>query len=492
MVISLRFFKNALLLTVTGLILRGLGMLLRVFISTRIGEEGMGVYQLISSAYFLFITLSHAGIAVTVTRRAATKLSQGKSAGGVVASGIRLSLITGILSALIMLVSAPIVSRYWLADTRATYSLITLALSLPFVSCCGVLSAYFTATRQVSYGCGAQLLEQITRIAASAVAFYITKSAPLGIMLAAVYFANTLSEAVACLFLAAVYSKNKTPYTKRESIREISVQSMPVAASKLLSSGLHTAENMLVPSALALYCGSRQAALADFGALKGMALPLMFFPFSFISALSTLLLPEIAEAGVRGGKARTSSLIDKTCSLTLTLSTLIAGIFFLNADTLGALIYKSERVSMIIRVLSPIIPFMYLDSICDGLLKGLGKQRQVLYNNCIDSGIRIVLVILTLKFTGINGFLAIMIFSNVLICMLNLRILTKSAGLKINYLQWFLLPFGCVLISAIVTKFLLPMCATLPKKLLSTSVFCLFFVVLRLFFNLKFKKTKIS
>ena len=472
--------------------LRGLGMLLRVFISSRIGEEGMGVYQLISSAYFLFITLAHAGISATVTRRSAKKLSLGKSAGGEVAAGVRLSLITGIFSALLMLVTAPPISRYWLADTRATYSLFTLSLSLPFVACCSVLSAYFTATRQVLYGCSAQLLEQVTRIAVSALAFYLTKSAPLGIMLSAVYFANTLSEAVSCLFLTAVYSKNKPPFAKRESMSLIARQSMPIAASKLLSSALHTAENMLVPSALALYCGSRQAALADFGALKGMALPLMFFPFSFISALSTLLLPEIAQAGVTGGKSRTGALIDKTCSLTLTLSTLIAGLFFFNADLLGALIYKSERVSMIIRVLSPIIPFMYLDSICDGLLKGLNKQRQVLYNNCVDSGIRILLVLVTLRFTGIVGFLAIMVLSNILICMLNLRLLTKSAGLKIDFLRWFAVPFGCAGASAIVTNFLLPMCATLPKKLLWAAAFCLFFIVFRLFFEAKFKKTKNS
>lgn len=484
---KLRFFKNAVILTATGFLLRGLGMLFRIYISSRIGEQGMGVYQLISSAYFLFITLAHAGISATVTRLCAKRLSMSQSAGGVIRAGIKLALLTGIASGALMLACSPIIARYWIADTEATYSLVTLAFSLPFVSVCGVLSAYFTAKRQVTYGCTAQILEQLTRLAAAATAFVLTKNAPLGIMLAAVYFANTLSEAVSCLFLFIVYSRKKEIPGIRESARSIAMQSMPIAASKLMSSALHTSENMLVPRALTAFCGSREAALADFGALKGMALPLMFFPFSFISALSTLLLPEITEAGVRGGQKRTAAIISKTCSITLTLSTMVAGVFFMHADALGTMIYSSDRVALMIKVLSPIIPFMYLDSICDGLLKGLGKQRQVLYNNCIDSLSRLILVVMILRKTGIYGFLGIMVLSNVLISMLNLRLLTKSVSLKIDVLQWFLVPFLCTAVSAIITNFLLPLCATVPKKLLSGVVFCLIFLVLRVFLSDKIK-----
>lgn len=76
-----RLLKNAALLTVTGFFLRGLGMIFRIYISGRIGEEGMGLYQLISSVYFLFITLAQSGISVTVTRLCAQKFALRDSLG---------------------------------------------------------------------------------------------------------------------------------------------------------------------------------------------------------------------------------------------------------------------------------------------------------------------------------------------------------------------------------------------------------------------------
>ena len=41
------FLKNAVILTATGLVLRAAGMLFRIYVAAQIGDEGMGLYQLI-------------------------------------------------------------------------------------------------------------------------------------------------------------------------------------------------------------------------------------------------------------------------------------------------------------------------------------------------------------------------------------------------------------------------------------------------------------
>ena len=43
------FLKNAFILTATSLLLRTVGMFFRVYMSGKIGAEGMGLYQLIFS-----------------------------------------------------------------------------------------------------------------------------------------------------------------------------------------------------------------------------------------------------------------------------------------------------------------------------------------------------------------------------------------------------------------------------------------------------------
>ena len=48
--------KNAFILTITSFILRGFGIVLRSYMSNKIGAEGMGLYQLIVSIYVLATT----------------------------------------------------------------------------------------------------------------------------------------------------------------------------------------------------------------------------------------------------------------------------------------------------------------------------------------------------------------------------------------------------------------------------------------------------
>ena len=52
------FLKNAFILTATSLLLRTVGMFFRVYMSGKIGAEGMGLYQLIFSIYVLASTFA--------------------------------------------------------------------------------------------------------------------------------------------------------------------------------------------------------------------------------------------------------------------------------------------------------------------------------------------------------------------------------------------------------------------------------------------------
>ena len=78
------YLKNAMLLTLSGFVLRGVGMLFRVWLAAWIGAEGMGLYQLALSVYNLAVTFATAGISVAATRLVAEELAgeqPGRAAG---------------------------------------------------------------------------------------------------------------------------------------------------------------------------------------------------------------------------------------------------------------------------------------------------------------------------------------------------------------------------------------------------------------------------
>lgn len=62
------FLLHGILLTITGLVMRTIGMFFNVYISNKIGSEAIGIYQLIMSVYMFAITLANSGIHLATTR----------------------------------------------------------------------------------------------------------------------------------------------------------------------------------------------------------------------------------------------------------------------------------------------------------------------------------------------------------------------------------------------------------------------------------------
>ena len=208
------------------------------------------------------------------------------------------------------------------------------------------------------------------------------------------------------------------------------------------------AESAIVPAQLAIFVGSRSVALSQYGMLKGMALPLVFFPASFLSALAVMLLPEMSQAAANGNTRKIKEITRRCIGVTLTAGIIITGIFFYNAKPLGIMIFGSEEVGFMIRMLAPIIPFMYLESIVDGMLKGLDQQKSSLFYNVIDSLLRLTLIFLVLSGTGIVGFLGIMIISNIITSSLNTRRLIKTTESGFDIKNWVVKPLAATLLGA--------------------------------------------
>ena len=71
------FIKNAVILTISSLILRFAGIIFKVYITRLIGSEGVGLYHLIFSFYMLASTFATSGISTAVTRRVTEEIALG-------------------------------------------------------------------------------------------------------------------------------------------------------------------------------------------------------------------------------------------------------------------------------------------------------------------------------------------------------------------------------------------------------------------------------
>lgn len=473
------FLKNAAVLTVTSLLIRFIGILFKIWLSRTVGAEGIGLYQLIFSVYMLASTFASAGIITAVTRLIADELALG-SRGGVLKilrRCLALTLFIAVCSSLVLYFGADLIAGSLLRDDRAAAAIKILSAVLPFMGTASVLRGYFIARRRAVPPAFSQLLEQGIRIAA--VALLLKKYLPLGLSAscAAVLVADVAAHfgAVFLLWLlyirdkrrlAALSGRERPPFGILKAILHISA---PITAGRYLNTALRTAENLLVPRGLE-QSGAGRNALSQFGMIKGMALPILFFPSSLLSSISTMLIPEISEASATGKNSLVRSATERIIQLTAVVSFLFSAIFLIAGKQIGALIFQSEDVGYLLCALSPIVPLMYLDSVCDGILKGLDQQGFCFYTGMLDSLSRIILVLLVLPRFGMTGFLGIMYFSNILTCVMNVKRLLKVSGAKIDISRWLLLPVAAaVSITLAVSKII----SVFPLSgLIYTAVLC--------------------
>ncbi len=455
------FFKNAAILTASSLGLRFLGIFFKVWLAAKIGAEGIGLYQLIFSVYVLFSTFASSGITTAVTRLVADEAALGEKRGiiKILRRSILLILAVAAASAILLFVSANFIAEVLLSEPRAALSLRLLCLSLPLIGISSVMSGYFIARRRAAPSALSQLAEQAVRIAMVLAIF--TRFGVVGERaVEAVIFADSAAHSASVAILAFFYFRDKKrisklsgraspPFSVMGKIIDISA---PITGGRYLNSFLRTGENLLVPHTL-----SGGKALAQFGMIKGMALPILFFPSSLLGAFSTLLIPEISEARAKGNMRAVRRASERIIGVTAVFSIIFAAVFFTSGREIAELIYNDGDVGFLLTALSPIVPFMYLDSVCDGILKGLDQQKFCFKNSIGDSVIRILLILILLPRFGMNGFLAVMYVSNLLTSLLNVGRLVRVSGCKISFADKVFMPLGLALGVTVGLKLILGM-----------------------------------
>ncbi len=441
------FIKNTVVLVATSLILRTVGILFRVWQVDKIGSEGMGLYQLIFSVYMLAATFATAGVSTAVTRLIADNEQKGeKAVMSVLKTATVVTLVAAAVSVLVVFFGAEPIAVYLLKDARAIPALKILSFSLPFMGLSSCYRGYFIARRKTLQPSLVQLLEQGVRIAVVMVCVSLWAHKGLTYTAAAVLCGDSVAEAVSFLSNWWLYRRDRRKMSKGEALHGIFGKIMhialPITGSSYLSSILHTVESLLVPLKLTVFHGSKGRGLELFGAIRGMALPVLFFPASFLTSLSTMLVPEVSSASAAGDTRTVRETVSRSVGLTLVLSTFVACCFMFNAADIGFTVYGDRDVGQMILVLSPIVPLMYLESVTAGLLKGLDCQVNVLKVNTFDSCFRIFAVLFIVPRFGIKGYLAIMMISNTFTSSLSAWCLFKAADIKPTLGRWVLMPLA--------------------------------------------------
>lgn len=453
------FFMNSMLLSITSILMRAIGVAFNVYISNEIGMAGMGLIELIVTVFSFAVVLAVSGVSLASTRLVAEEMANNSDTGirKSMRSCITYSLIFGISSAILMLCTSNFIGTYFLGDTRTIKSLLVLSISLPLIAVQSALYGYFTAVRRVAISAGVQIVEQLIRIGLTV--YLLQIFIPYGVEYACLglIIASSIAEMFSFVALLIFYEIDKKRFSAKTAQpinirRRLLKISLPIAFSSYVCSALYMIKNIMIPIGLIKSGLTRDGALAQFGIISGMVIPIIFFPSAFLSAFSSMIVPEITECYKLGNMKRINYMISRAFQVTLLFSIGVIGIFLKFPHDFGIVIFKSLEIGIYIKILAPLILIMYLDSVVDAMLKGLDKQVSSMFYNIIDSIIGIALVYLLLPKFGIKGLLLVMFSSKLINAFLSINKIIKVTSFKIDIMSWLIKPCLAIFMSVTSVK----------------------------------------
>ena len=422
--------KGTLLLTLSGFLTKIIGFIYRIFLSQKIGAQGMGIYQLIFPIYTLCYALAVGGIQTALSRLAAAKAALKDEQGA-----RDIFLLSAFLATTISIITGFFLYRHanWFAvhllfEEQCTPLLKILAVSVPFGVFHSCVNGYYLARKKLSIPAAAQLIEQCFRVAASFVLFSIWLEKGIAITPKLAVFGLLAGELAAWLFTGFMilwdfckgHYQLTSMITPLKKLKAIAALSFPLTCNRLLVNILHSIEAVLIPGHLQLFGLDNASSLSIYGVLTGMALPLILFPSAITNALSTVLLPSVAENQALGKRETIRKSIFLSIKYCLFLGFAAFAFFYAGGNLLGLLLFKNEFAGTFIKTLSFICPCLYLSGTLNSILNGLGAANQTFWLNTLGLGIRLLFVFFVIPHYGIIGYLWGLIISELFITLLSL------------------------------------------------------------------------
>ncbi len=434
-----KLMRSAGAVSLLSLALRLLSLFTQSRLAALLGAEGVGLSQLAFAAEALAVTLATSGIRYSAARLLSEELGrrEGGSVKPVLLACVRYSLAFSLFSALAMLLLAEPLAAFS-GDARIAPSLRVLSLALPSLSLNAVLGGYFTAVGRPWRSVLSQVLEQIVSTLLILLFLPRVLDRGLAVSCAALGAATAAADLASLLFSLLLLRRDwrLLPPDRRDGpaadLRGRLLRlSLPLAMSSYARTVFSTLRHMLVPKALRRSGVRAGRALEVYGVVGGMALPVLGFASVFFTALAELMIPELTRAQVRDQRDRLDAASGGVLRSCLLLSSAVALCLWLLGPLLGDFLYRSREAGEYIRVLAPLVVVMYMDTVVDGMLKGLGLQLDSMLINTADALLTLLGVWLLLPRYGIPAYIGLLYLSDCFNFLLSLLRLRRCVRIKL-------------------------------------------------------------
>lgn len=453
--------KGTLILGMSGMLCKFLGLFFRWPLQMLIGDEGVGYYQMSFPLYMFFIAAA-SGIPVAVSKMVSESYATGDYVRviQIFRKSILLMFILGTgFTALLLIFSKPIISFLkW--DSKSYYSLIAIAFAPMFISIMSAFRGFFQGLQNMNYTAISQIIEQIGRVVVGVGLAYLLL--PRGIEYSA--GGAALGAAAGGLF-GGIYLIKKyfdmrqeihvyNPPDNQDVLTTLLYIAIPVSIGAAVSSIMSLIDSALVPQKLLEAGFTYRQATILYGRLTGKAFILINVPLTLSVALCSSIVPIIAEYHILNRRLELEDKVD----LAFKLSTVIAlpsmlGLYTLAHPILELIFPGQSQGYDILQYSALSIPFIIIAQTSTAILQGSGYYIMPVLNLAVGCILKIIFTLLLVPIPGINIYGAI--FGSTVgyttAAILNVILLKRKLNIRMNYFQTVIKPaFASILMIIVV------------------------------------------
>lgn len=415
---------------VTGfsIVTRLASFIFKMWMSRALGAEVVGLYQIALSVLLMLFTIT-AGAPTVLSRKIAEANGNIKKQNSLATASMIMGLsISAVICAFFFGLGGKIAPLFSNRDSLPLFFIMlpTLITSTLYAS----LRSWFWGRKNFLAFSSTELVDEIIKISLSIV-FTMTLVTRLsgGESIA---LAMTISDFACVAILTVLYFVCGGRLCKPSGFKDLTLKTVPLSATRIITSLVASLTAFVLPKMLVKSGYTLAEATAQYGRVAGMALPLIMAPVSFISALSVVFVPDIAELRAKGDMDAVRAKMSTSMLFAIVIACLFFAVYLPLGQSLGNLLFGDKEAGKFVSYCSMMLFPIAVAQATTPMLNSLGKEQNTLLNTVLGALAMLPCIFFMPKYIGVYAMALSTGVCFLLVSVLNLVVLKKEVGSFVN------------------------------------------------------------
>ena len=443
-----QIISGVLILTISNLLVKVIGLMFKIPITNIIGDEGMGYFNAAYRIYTWFYMVSTAGLPVALSIMISGSRTKGNAneVKKIYSITMILFIIIGVIGTAVMIIG----SRFFavLIGSEAIYMCITaIAPALFFICVSSAIRGFFQGYQNMFPTAVSQILEAVGKLSLGIILAYYAINRGYSVPLISAYAISglTIGTAAGMLFLLIAKAlnrdescaNNQNVQSNKSLIHTLLKLAVPITISASVMSLTDLIDVMIIMRQLRNIGFSEETAVAIYGNYTSLAVPMFNLPPVLIYPISYSIIPLISSAIAADNKTRAVSVINSAFKITVVISVPTALGMSVLAKPILNIFYKSASVDMaapLLSILSLSVFFIGILAISNAVLQAYRLERKPIISMLFGAVVKLIssTLLIGIPSVGIYGAPIGTFLCYLTITLINLYFITKHIQFDMN------------------------------------------------------------